>query len=133
MGRVQVAGVIIERDGRIIMQTRSYEPGKGKINFIGGYLEDGETPEQAAVREAKEETGFDVKLISGLGEFEYFDRGDKTIRIFLAEIVGGEMTNSAEGRPVWVDPKTLNPTAMAFPQMFSIISAYLEQRNGREQ
>jgi len=60
-----VASVIIENDGRVLLQQRAMEPGKGLWTFPGGFLEVGERPEEGAVREAKEEVGLDVTL-SGL-------------------------------------------------------------------
>ncbi len=123
--RIQIAGVIIEKDGKILMHRRSYEPGKGKLNFIGGYIDEGETAEQTAVREAKEETGFDVEIVAKLGEFGYFEREEKTIHIFIAKIIGGRMTHPIEGKPMWVDLDELNPERdMSFPQMFQIFEAY---------
>lgn len=123
--RIQIAGVIIEKDSKILMHRRSYEPGKGRLNFIGGYIDEGETSERAAVREVKEETGFDVEIVAKLGEFDYFEREEKTIHIFIAKIIGGKMTHPIEGEPVWVDLNELNPKRdMSFPQMFQIFEAY---------
>lgn len=57
-----VASVIIEHSGRVLLQQRAMEPGKGLWTFPGGFLEIGERPEEGAVREAKEEVGLDVTL-----------------------------------------------------------------------
>ena len=57
-----VASVIIEHGGRVLLQQRAMEPGKGLWTFPGGFLEVGERPEEGAVREAKEEVGLDVTL-----------------------------------------------------------------------
>lgn len=53
-----------------------------------GHVDKGETAEQAAVREAKEETGFDVELD---GLIDIFIDGDKLRHAFRAHIVGGEL------------------------------------------
>lgn len=51
--------VVGERAGELAM-VREYRPGSGKmhLSFPAGFIDDGETPEQAALREFREETGF---------------------------------------------------------------------------
>ena len=125
MKRIQIAGTIIEKDGKLMMHRRSYNPGKGKLDFIGGFVDKNETIEHAAIRETKEETGFDVRLIKKLGSFDYFEREEKTIHIFIAEIIKGEIINSHEGEVVWVDIENLLPQRdMSFPQHKQVIDAY---------
>lgn len=57
-----VAGVIIERGGRLLLLRRAIEPRRGTWTFPAGYMEIDETAEEAAMREAKEEVGLKVKL-----------------------------------------------------------------------
>jgi len=57
-----VAGVIIERGGRLLLLRRAIEPRYGTWTFPAGYMEIDETAEQAAVREVEEEVGLKVKL-----------------------------------------------------------------------
>ena len=55
--------------------------------FPKGRLDKGETPQQAAIREAKEESGLDVRLTGVLGDY----KGDTTLtRYYTAELVGGD-------------------------------------------
>jgi len=56
-----VAGVIIERGGRLLLLRRAIEPRRGTWTFPAGYMEIDETAEEAAVREAEEEIGLKVK------------------------------------------------------------------------
>jgi len=56
----------------------------------GGTVEDGETNEEAAVREAKEETGFDVEITESLGKI-YDERNEKIHHLFRVEILGGHL------------------------------------------
>jgi len=62
--------------------------------ITGGAIEDGEIPEEAAVREAEEETGFKVKIERSVGVYEkhFKDKKDKCYRAHLFEgrIVSGE-------------------------------------------
>jgi 8-oxo-dGTP diphosphatase len=66
-----------------------------------GHLEKGETQEQAALREVKEETGLDARIVDALGEVVYFYRRPtglirKVVYHFLMEYTGGEF-----GPPNW--------------------------------
>ena len=53
-------GVIIIRDGQVLLLRRRNVHGAGSWSTPGGHLEFGESPEECAVREAKEETGVDI-------------------------------------------------------------------------
>ncbi len=59
----QVHGVslICRREGRFLLVERGKEPWKGWLAFPGGGREPHETPEQAAIRELKEETALDAR------------------------------------------------------------------------
>jgi ADP-ribose pyrophosphatase YjhB (NUDIX family) len=78
MARVQIVDTIIEKDKKILMIRWNFEPGKNKLDLPRGYVDRGETIEEAAIREAKEESGFDVELIEKLGTFDFFEREEKT-------------------------------------------------------
>ena len=53
-------GAIIVCDGKILLEKRKGEPGRGKWSVPGGLVELGETTENAVIREVKEETGLIV-------------------------------------------------------------------------
>ena len=87
-------GVVIEKDGKVLFQRRA---DNGKWGLIGGLVEMNETYAQAAVREAREETGLEVKLTGFLGIFHNHDmvwaNGDAAHVIsamYTAEVVSGE-------------------------------------------
>ena len=88
------AGVLILRDHQILLQRRS---DNGAWGLIGGLVEMNETYEQAAIREAKEETGLDIRLRSLLGIYPnhnmVWSNGDQAhviSAIFTADILKGE-------------------------------------------
>lgn len=64
-----VAAIVVSHRGRLLLQQRANEPRAGFWTFPGGFLEVGETPEQGAARETKEEVGLDVTPQALLGVY----------------------------------------------------------------
>ena len=54
-------GAVVICDGRILLERRKVDPGKGKWTIPGGVVELGESAEQTVIREVKEETNLEVK------------------------------------------------------------------------
>jgi 8-oxo-dGTP diphosphatase len=55
-----VGAVVHDADGRLLLIQRGHDPHRGSWSLPGGRVEAGESPEQAIVREVREETGLDV-------------------------------------------------------------------------
>jgi len=53
-------GAVVISEGKILLEKRKNEPGKGKWSIPGGVVDLGESPEQAVVREVMEETCLEV-------------------------------------------------------------------------
>jgi len=82
---------VIVEDARLALIERVRD-GKTYYLFPGGGVEPGETPEQAAVREAHEELGVDVELGGVIHEERFAGSG---FVFFAARIVGGEFGTGA--------------------------------------
>ncbi|MDQ2935758.1 MAG: NUDIX domain-containing protein [Chloroflexota bacterium] len=75
--------MILERDASILLLRRAVEPGLGAWDLPAGYLDPGESPEEAARRETFEESGLEVDLLRLVGV--YTSRpGNAVASIYLA-------------------------------------------------
>lgn len=57
-----VAAIIFDRNNRMLVLRRAKEPACGTLDLPGGFVEIGETAEEAVVREVKEETGLEINI-----------------------------------------------------------------------
>lgn len=86
-----VACSIVEVEGRIVLLKRGIPPQKGKWVVPGGYVDQGEKVEAAALREAKEECGLDIDIKKLLGVYSY--PGKVEVMIFY-------VAGCSSGRPI---------------------------------
>ena len=63
------AGAILECNGKIVLIRRKQEPGKGMLDLPGGFMDPGETAEEGARREIREELKIDVGPLEYLGSY----------------------------------------------------------------
>jgi 8-oxo-dGTP diphosphatase/2-hydroxy-dATP diphosphatase len=80
--------------------------GEGKWNGFGGKVEQGETIEEGARREMKEEAGIEINKMNKLGilEFVYQDgSGNMEVHIFYVKEFEGNPVESEEMKPKWFD------------------------------
>ncbi|UCG95024.1 MAG: NUDIX hydrolase [archaeon] len=131
---VPTVDIIAERDGKIVIITRGIEPHKGKLANPGGHVDYGETIENAAVREMKEETGLDIRLKGILGVYSDPERDPRrhTITVaFLAEVIGGKLEAGDDAREVgFYEVEKLKKEDFAFDH-WKIIQDYVKwKQNG---
>ena len=72
------AGIILIHDGKLALMER-HKQGRHYFAYPGGGVDDGETDEQAAVREAWEELGIRVEVVQKAAEILRSDRREKDV------------------------------------------------------
>ena len=113
--KISTAGIIIKNQ-KILVAKRASEPFKGEWDFLGGFAQKGETPEEAHRREIKEELGVDCKVIF-LGAFpgtaSYKEYSFPAVGFaYLTEIKGKIKLNKKENSKLaWVPISKLKTIA----------------------
>jgi len=88
--KIAVGTVIATPENRLILVRRAIEPGYGKWVFPGGYVDRGEPLTVAAIREAREECGLDVRLDGLVNIYSYAGRAP-VIVVYAATATGGTL------------------------------------------
>jgi 8-oxo-dGTP diphosphatase len=107
--KVAAGGIVIDGEGRILLVHR---PHYDDWSFPKGGVDNGETIEQAALREVKEEAGLECRIIRPLSDTHYFykthkgKKRPKVVHYFLMEIIGGQLfTDGKEtDKAIWCSP-----------------------------
>jgi ADP-ribose pyrophosphatase YjhB (NUDIX family) len=113
---VLTVDVIIENGDEIVLIKHKKDWFKGKWGMPGGHVEYGETVEDAALREAKEETSLDVRLKEILGVYsdpKRDKRGHYVTTVFIADYLGGEL----RGKDDVADAKWFNINNLPYDEM----------------
>lgn len=111
---VPVAAVLPVREGRVLLLRRAITPRAGAWVFPGGFVEWGETAEQAAVREAREEAGISVTLGEVIGVYSRPGPG-VVIAVWLGHVSGGSAHPGAEATELaWFTPEAIPWDELAF-------------------
>ncbi|HEV8129537.1 MAG TPA: NUDIX domain-containing protein [Candidatus Eisenbacteria bacterium] len=109
-------GVLITRNGRVLLARRAHEPRLGAWGIPAGFMEYGEHPETTAVREVREETGLVVKLRGLFGV--YAGRDDPRTRavliLYRARETGGRLEAGDDASEVGFFPLDRLPEPLAF-------------------
>ncbi len=131
------AGVILERDASVLLLRRAVEPGLGAWDLPAGYLDPGESPEEAARRETFEESGLEVDLVRLVGV--YTSRpGNAVSSIYLARQVDPSASVRLDGESsdfAWVPSSEVFDwlPRLAFGSMAAALSDWLAGRSGEPQ
>jgi len=109
MKTIRVVAAVIRDADRIFATQRGYGNFKGGWEFPGGKIEDGETPQEAIVREIKEELEIEIEVGELIDTIEYdYPTFHLSMDCFWAEIVSGDMVLKEHEAAKWLTKETLD-------------------------
>ena len=108
MKTVRVVAAIIIENGKVFATQRGYGEFKDGWEFRGGKIEPGETPEEAIVREIKEELDTEVEVIELLDTVEYdYPNFHLSMGCFICKIKSGDLVLKEHEAAKWLTKDTL--------------------------
>jgi ADP-ribose pyrophosphatase YjhB (NUDIX family) len=123
--KVAVGTIVRTAGDRLILLRRAIEPGYGKWVFPGGYVDRGEPLAAAAIREAREESGLEVRLDGLVNIYSYQGRVPVII-VYAATAIGGTLALDDESlESSEVDPGSIPWDDLAFRSTREALEDYL--------
>lgn len=109
MKRIEVVAAIIADNDRIFATQRGYGEFKDGWEFPGGKLEPGETPEEALVREIREELATDIEVGELLTTVEYdYPTWHLTMHCFMCKVLSGDLVLLEHEAAKWLTKEELH-------------------------
>ena len=108
MKTIRVVAAIIIKNGKVFATQRGYGDFKGGWEFPGGKIDAGETPEEALIREIKEELDTEVEVIELLDTVEYdYPNFHLSMDCFICSIKSGDLVLKEHEAAQWLTKETL--------------------------
>ena len=106
---LRVVAAIIIKNGEVFATQRGYGDFKGGWEFPGGKIDAGETPEEALIREIKEELDTEVEVIELLDTVEYdYPNFHLSMDCFICSIKSGDLVLKEHEAAQWLTKETLD-------------------------
>ncbi len=127
MKTIRVVAAIICQDNMVLATQRGYGDFKDKWEFPGGKIEVGESPEEAIVREIKEELDADIVITGFLTTVEYdYPEFHLTMDCFLSQLAAGSTIELLEHEAAkWLSYEKLNEVDW-LPADVNVVRALLD-------
>jgi 8-oxo-dGTP diphosphatase len=104
MKSIEVVAAIIRKGDRIFATQRGYGDFKDYWEFPGGKMETGETPEQALVREIREELDAEIRIDKFLSTIEWdYPQFHLTMHCFVCSLVSNELHLNEHEAARWLN------------------------------
>lgn len=108
MKTVRVVAAVIRDNDRILATARGYGEYKGWWEFPGGKIEEGESPEQALIREIREELGVEIEVHDLIGIIDYdYETFHLHMNCYWATVVKGELQLLEHEAAKWLDASNI--------------------------
>lgn len=112
MKTVNVVAAIIIKDKKIFATQRGYGEFKDGWEFPGGKVEKGETPENAIVREIKEELDTEIKVKEYFDTVEYdYPNFHLSMKCYICSVLSGKQELLEHEAAKWLDKDSLDLVA----------------------
>jgi mutator protein MutT len=126
--KVAVGTIIRNDSNEIVLVRRAIQPGYGKWVFPGGFVDRGEAVLSAAVREAREEAGLDIRIDHLLNVYSYAGLAPVII-VYVATMTGGTLVCDDEGLEVrFFHRETIPWEELAFRSTHEALKEFLDRR-----
>lgn len=123
--KVGAAVLALSADNRVLLVRRSVDPARGSWCLPGGFMEIGETPQAAARRECREESGYSVEITGLVDVFYYEDyRGSGVLIMYKGQINGGAAKPGDDVEEVGLFGPADLPEAIAFDSNIQALQAW---------
>lgn len=110
--KIAVGTIITTPSERLVLVRRAIDPGYGKWVFPGGYVDRGEQLTAAAIREAREESGLEVRLDGLVNVYSYAGRAP-VIVVYAATALGGSLCGDEE----CLEAREFEPAAIPWAEL----------------
>lgn len=123
------SAVAIVSAGKVVLVKRKVPPHAGSWCLPAGFQEYDEGPEETAVREVKEETNLDVRILK-LHKIFFSTAHPEThavVHVYLGELAGGKMRPGGDVSAVKMFPLGRLPSRMAFKSHLDVIERIKEK------
>ena len=108
MKTIEVVAAIIMKDGEVFATQRGYGEWQGWWEFPGGKIEPGETPQEALVREIREELDADISVGALLETVEWdYPTFHLTMHCYLCTLLSASLNLNEHQAAAWLTPQTL--------------------------
>mgnify|MGYP002711142836 CR=1 FL=1 len=112
MTTINVVAAIIIKDNKIFATQRGYGEFKDGWEFPGGKVEQGEAPENAIVREIKEELDTVIEVIEHFDTVEYdYPNFHLSMKCYICTVVSGKLELLEHEAAKWLDKDSLDSVA----------------------
>lgn len=127
MKTIRVVAAIIRDKDKIFATQRGYGDFQGGWEFPGGKIEEGETPQEALIREIMEELGVDIAVKELITTIEYeYPTFHLSMDCFWAEIISGDIELKEHQAAKWLAKDELDSIKW-LPADISLIDMIREQ------